>query len=93
MKRTTVYVMPWDDEAVASLHPSSHTDNLAEVIGTGTLLSVALDLATQKATTLKRARLSLPNRERSPFSFQGMALLRLIADARAKAGVESKTAS
>lgn len=85
MKRTTVFIMPWKDEAVASLHPVGDVDDVPRVVATGTLLSVALVLAYEDALTLKRIRIALPDRGQSPFSFQGMALMQLIADARNRA--------
>lgn len=82
MKRKTVFVMPWEDEAVASFHPAGGIHDQPRVIATGTLLSVALALASQDGSTLKRTKIALPSRGQSPFSFQGMALMKLIADAR-----------
>ncbi|RYF04999.1 MAG: hypothetical protein EOO77_28900 [Oxalobacteraceae bacterium] len=84
--------MPWKDEAVASLHPPANTDAPPRVIATGTLLNVALDLASHDPLTLNRARISLPYRGHSPFSFQGMALMKLIADARTEAGRAKRNA-
>lgn len=67
---------------MASLHLAGDTDNLPQVIATGTLLSVALILACEEILTLKHVRIALPERQQSPFSFQGMALMQLISDAR-----------
>jgi hypothetical protein len=70
--------MPWKEEAVASRHPPAPSDELPKVVFSGSLLEVASSLSTLDVSALSKMRVALPNRARSPVSFHGLALLRLI---------------
>jgi hypothetical protein len=66
----------WKENAVAV----ERRNGEMVIIGEGTLASLAAGLRTLKVTALNGVRVSLPDRQAAPFSFEGAGLVALLND-------------
>jgi hypothetical protein len=70
--------VPWSEPATAISRSMGASEFSATVLFEGTLLQVALALSKRSRTDLKNVRVSLPERQAAPRTFEGDALYALL---------------
>lgn len=81
-RRATIDTTPWKERALAVQRSGSAEAGHEELLAEGTLLEVMAALLKKRPAELRTICVSLPDRRQSGRTFEGPALINLLAQAR-----------